>query len=186
MTLHAFDLTQVIMAECVGAGTQAGTKMQIRSGKAHAAPGLDAVDHGVIDVLRSNPRATNQEVADKLSITPATVSSRLRRLDEAGVMRVVAVTDFSARGYNVLVAIGVKVRGRKVYDVGRELAALPEVLSLNIMNGPHDIELLVAFHDFEEIKLFLFDHLSPIEGVAALTPGIAADIVKFEFNVAPL
>ena len=160
--------------------------MQIRNSKSAVSQGQDGLDSRIIEMLRLNPRAANQEIAEKLSVTAATVSARLRRLEEARVMRVVAVTDFSAHGYNLLVAVGVKVQGREVAQVARELAGLPEVLSVNIMNGVHDLELLVALRDFAEINLFLTDHLAQIEGVACLTPGIAADIVKFEFNVAPL
>lgn len=160
--------------------------MQIRTGKTAATPGLDALDTRLVELLRTNPRATNQEVAENMSVTAATVSSRLRRLEEGRAMRVVAVTDFSAHGYNVLAAVGIKVQGRDVLDVGRQLAALPEVLSVNVMSGAHDLELLVAFRDFGEINMFLLDHVARIDGVAALSPGIAADIVKFEFNVVPL
>jgi Lrp/AsnC family transcriptional regulator for asnA, asnC and gidA len=54
------------------------------------------------------------------------------------------------------------------------------------MNGAHDLELLVALRDFTEVNLFLTNHVAEIEGVSALALGIAADIMKFEFNVAPL
>jgi len=160
--------------------------MQIRAGKTIGAAGLDPLDARIVAHLRSTPRATNQEIAERLSVTAATVSSRLRRLDEAKAMRVVAVTDFAAHGYNVLAAVGIKVQDRDVLEVGRELAALPEVLSVNVMSGVHDLELLVAFRDFTEINLFLLDHVAGIRGVFALSPGIAADIVKFEFNMVPL
>ena len=98
--------------------------MQIRSGRTLSPATLDAVDNGIIELLRVNGRATNQEIAEKLSVTAATVSSRLRRLEELGASRVVAVTDFSAHGYNVLIAVGVKVAGREVPDVARDLARL--------------------------------------------------------------
>jgi Lrp/AsnC family transcriptional regulator for asnA, asnC and gidA len=160
--------------------------MQIRSGKSFIAPSLDELDSSIIDLLRANGRVTNQEIAEKLSVTAATVSARLRRMEEARVMRVVAVTDFSAHNYNVLIALGVKVQGRDVGDVGRELALLPEVLSVNVMNGQHELELLVALHDFSEINMLLSDHIAAIAGVTEISPGIAADIVKFEFNVVPL
>lgn len=160
--------------------------MQIRSGRTSPPTVLDALDNGIIDLLRVNGRATNQEIAERLSVTAATVSSRLRRLEEMGASRVVAVSDFAAHDYNVLIAVGVKVSGREVKDVARDLARLPEVFSVNIMNGAHDIEMLVALHDFSEINLFLLDHVAGIAGVDALAPGIAADIVKFEFNVVPL
>lgn len=160
--------------------------MQIRSGKTQATPVIDDLDRNIIGLLGANGRATNQEIAENLSITAATVSARLRRMEESRVMRVVAVTDFAAHGYNVLIALGVKVQGRDVCDVGLDLAKLPEVLSVNIMNGPHEIELLVALHDFTEISMLLSEHIAAIEGVSEISPGIAADIVKFEFNVVPL
>lgn len=101
-------------------------------------------------------------------------------------MRVVAVTDFSAHGYNLLIALGVKVQGRDVCDVGRDLAQLDAVLSVNVMAGAYDLELLVALHDLTEFNRLLSDHIAAIDGVHQINPGIAADIVKFEFNVAPL
>lgn len=160
--------------------------MQLRSGKTNATPSLDTLDQGLIELLRVNGRATNQELADKLSVTPATVSARLRRLDEVGACRVVAVTDFSAHGYDVLIAVGVRVHGRDVREVAHDLARLSEVMSVNLMTGAEDIELLVALHDFSELNQFLKSRIAGIAGVSALSPGIAADIVKFEFNVVPL
>ena len=101
-------------------------------------------------------------------------------------MRVVAVTDFRAHGYTALAAIGVKVIGRNQRTVADELAALPEVLSIHLMTGEHDLELLVGFRDVSEINVFLMEHVARIEGVAALSPAIAADIAKFDFSLAPL
>ena len=101
-------------------------------------------------------------------------------------MRVVAVADFSAHGYNILIAVGVSVLGRDASDVARDLAKLPEVFSVHLMHGPFDLELLVGLRNFDEINVFLTDHIARIPGVHELSPGIAADIVKFEFNVAPL
>jgi len=149
-------------------------------------PALDALDLSIIELLRTDGRATNQDIAKQLSVTAATVSARLQKMEEARVMRVVAVTDFAALGYNVIIVLAVKVSGRKVEEVGRELAAFPEVLSINVMNGEHDLELLVALHDFTEIQDFLYDHIVKVKGVAHLEAGIAADIVKYEFNVVPL
>jgi Lrp/AsnC family transcriptional regulator, leucine-responsive regulatory protein len=160
--------------------------MQIRSGRTITSPTLDALDASIVEILRVDGRATNQDIAKQLSVTAATVSARLQKMEDARAMRVVAVTDFAALGYNVIIALGVKVRGRSVKDVGRELAQFPEVLSVNIMNGDNDLELLVALHDFSEIQQFLYDHIAGVAGVSHIEAGIAADIVKFEFNVAPL
>lgn len=160
--------------------------MQIRSGRAISTPALDSLDINIIEILRTNGRATNQEIAERLSVTAATVSARLQKMEDARAMRVVAVADFSAYDYNVIIALGVKVQDRSIEAVARDLAGLREVLSVNIMQGDHDIELLVALHDFAEVQQLLFAHIADIEGVSHITPGIAVDIVKFEFNVVPL
>jgi Lrp/AsnC family transcriptional regulator, leucine-responsive regulatory protein len=107
-------------------------------------------------------------------------------MEDARAMRVVAVTDFAAHGYNVIIALGVKVQGRSVQDVGQELAAIPEVLSVNIMSGEHDVELLVALRDFGEVQQMLFDRIASVDGVIHIRSGVAVDIVKYEFNVVPL
>jgi Lrp/AsnC family transcriptional regulator for asnA, asnC and gidA len=149
-------------------------------------PTLDRIDSQIIETLRSNCRATNQEIAERLKLSAVTVSARLRRLEESHTLRVVAVADFAAYGYNILIAVGVTVLGRDPADVARDLARLPEVFVVHLMNGPHDIEMLVGVREFPEINVFLTDHVSKISGIVKLDPGIAAEIVKFEFNVVPL
>ncbi len=160
--------------------------MKIRKGKRLTSFILDPVDTGIIEVLQANGRASNQEIAERLNVTAATVSVRLNRMEESRVIKVVAVTDFAAHQFNILIAVGVRVVGRTVQEVADDLAALPEVFSINIMHGAFDIEMLVALHEFDEIRLFLIDHVAAIPGISELSPGIAADIVKFEFHVAPL
>lgn len=160
--------------------------MKLRKGRRITGAGTDPIDKGIIDILTVNGRATNQEIAARLSVTPATVSSRLNRMEDQRIMKVVAVTDFAAHDYKILIAIGVRVQDRDTGDVAQALAALQEVFSVNIMHGPYDIELLVALHDFEELRPFLDEHLRPIPGIDELSPGIAVDIKKFEFNVTPL
>jgi Lrp/AsnC family leucine-responsive transcriptional regulator len=160
--------------------------MKVRKGRRLAGVGVDAIDKGIIDILTVNGRASNQEIAARLSVTPATVASRLNRMEEQQIMKVVAVTDFAAHGYKILIAIGVIVKDRLVADVARELANLPEVFSVNIMHGHYDIEMLVVLREFEEVRVFIDDHIRQIPGIDELSPGIAADIKKFEFNIAPL
>jgi Lrp/AsnC family transcriptional regulator for asnA, asnC and gidA len=149
-------------------------------------PTLDATDLGIIDILTGNGRATNQEIGERLSITPATVAARIRALEENNAMRVVAVSDFAAHGYNILIAVGVEVYGRRTDEVAAELAKFPEIFSIHQTTGSFDLELLVALRDFAEISLFLNDHVAQVPGIRRLDPGIAARVVKFQFNVAPL
>ncbi len=147
---------------------------------------VDDIDLAVVEQLRKNGRATNQQIAENLGLTAATVSARIRRMEDADKLRVVAVSDFSAHGYNVLLEIAVEVDGRPARDVAEEFADLPEVFAAHLVTGRYDIDLLVALHDFGELKTLLLDKFSGIKGVRSLTPAIAVDVVKYKFDVAPI
>lgn len=147
---------------------------------------LDELDEKIIALMRKDGRQSNQEVARQLGVTAVTVRSRIKRLEEANIMRVVAVTDFAAAGYEVLMAVGVEVQNRSAEDVARELAAFEQVFSVNLVTGPEDIEILVAAEDFECISRFISKDLAAIQGIRRLSPALALDVLKYEFDSAPL
>jgi Lrp/AsnC family transcriptional regulator, leucine-responsive regulatory protein len=147
---------------------------------------LDEVDRRIIAALKADGRATNQKIARSLQISPATVGARIRRLENMNAMRVVAVTDFAALGYKVLLAVGIEVQGRAAEEVARELAALEEVFAVHMVTGARDIEILVVLHDLEELETFLLQDIAKIRGIRALAAGIAADVIKYDFDRAQM
>ena len=70
--------------------------------------------------------------------------------------------------------------------VAEELAKLPQILSINLVTGAKDIEILLAVHEFSELSDFLLNDIAAIRGIRSLSPAIAVDTVKFDFDVAPL
>lgn len=141
---------------------------------------LDDLDRQVIEILQDDGRASIQDIAQQLDSTSSTIRKRIRRMEDANVMRVVAVTDFSAAGYEMLLAIGIVVENRKPEDVGNDLAKLPEVFSVNLTTGVHDLDILVAAKDFEELSRFMHDELPGIKGIGKLTPGLTVDVLRYE------
>lgn len=144
------------------------------------------MDRAIVAHLRKNGRATNQQIADRLNLTAATVSSRIRRMEESDTLRVVAVSDFSAHGYNVLLEVAIEVDGRPASQVAEELAKLPQVFAAHIVTGRYDIDILVALHDFDELSDLLLNKLAKIRGIRSMVPAIAIEVVKYEFDVAPI
>jgi Lrp/AsnC family transcriptional regulator for asnA, asnC and gidA len=147
---------------------------------------LDEIDRHIIAALKADGRATNQKIARSLRISPATVAARIRRLENVNAMRVVAVTDFAALGYKVLLAVGIEVQGRAAQEVAQELAALEEVFAVHLVTGARDIEILVALHDLEELETFLLQDVAKIRGIRTLAAGIAADVIKYDFDRAQI
>jgi Lrp/AsnC family leucine-responsive transcriptional regulator len=147
---------------------------------------LDDIDRRIIAALKADGRATNQRIAKSLRISPATVGARIRRLESINAMRVVAVTDFAALGYKVLLAVGIEVQGRPAEEVAHELAGLPEVFAVHMVTGARDLEILVLLHDLEELETFLMQDVAKIRGIGTLSAGIAADVIKYDFDRAQI
>lgn len=147
---------------------------------------FDDVDYKIVEQLRMNGRATNQQIAESLGLTATTVSSRIRRMEDANQLRVVAVSDFTAHGYDVLMEVAIEVDGRPASEVAEELAQFPEVFAAHLVTGRHDIDMMVLLHDFTELPGLMLDKFSQVRGIRAMTPSIAVDIIKYQFDVAPI
>lgn len=143
---------------------------------------LDATDLAIVERLRRNGRATNREIAEDLGLTPNTVSSRIRQMEDAGQLRVIAVSDFSAHNHNVLIQIAIQLDNRSAEDAAAELAAFPEVFAAHIVNGNYDLDLLIAVEDFAALKRFMLEDLAKVSGIRSMTPSIAVDILKYSFD----
>ena len=139
---------------------------------------LDDTDQAIIALLRADGRMPYRAIARELDVSENTVRARVRRMEESGTMRVVAVTDIEAAGYTMLLAIGVQVEGQSPEAVAREMAAIPEVFSVSVVVGAQDIEILVVAQDQAALNELITDKLGAVPGVRRLTPALALDVLK--------
>lgn len=149
-------------------------------------PQLDEVDHRIVALLREDGRMPYRALARELGLTETTVRGRVRRLEESNTMRVVAVTDIEAAGYNLLIAVGVQVESRTPESVARDMAAIDEVFSVNVVVGTHDIEALVVAEDQAALHTLLNERLATLPGVRRLTPALAVNVLKNQPDWVPL
>ncbi len=139
---------------------------------------LDEIDQRIIALLREDGRQPYRSLARELELTESMVRARIKRLEESNTMRVVAVTDFEAAGYDMMLAIGVQVEGRSPVDVANDLAAFPEIFSIHVVIGTFDIELLVVAEDQDAMADLISNRIPAVSGVRKLQPSLALDVVK--------
>ena len=145
----------------------------------------DDLDERIIALLREDGRMPTRDIAARANTSPATVRKRIRAMEAAGFMRVVAVTDFAAAGFDLLIAIGIEVENRSAEAVGLDLADLPEVFAVNLTTGPNDLEILVAAQSFEQLATFLHKEVSRVDGIGRLTPALTVDVRKYVSEQVP-
>ncbi|MBP6051636.1 MAG: Lrp/AsnC family transcriptional regulator [Pseudomonadales bacterium] len=139
---------------------------------------LDDVDRRLIELLRADGRMAFRALADALGVTESGARARVRQLETSGFMKVVAVADAEAAGFELLLAVGVEVEGRPALEVAEALAALPEVFSVSQVVGTYDIELLMVARDHEHLAELVTATLVRIPGVRRILTGLAVDVLK--------
>jgi Lrp/AsnC family transcriptional regulator for asnA, asnC and gidA len=152
----------------------------------NAAIEVDATDERIIDLLRVDGRMSYRAIAAELGLTEATIRTRVRRLEQSNAMRVVAVTDFQAAGYEMMLAVGLEVDGRTPLEVAEDLAQIPEVFSINVVIGSCDIETLVVAQDQAAMSELIYHRLANLPGVLRVSPSLAVNVLKNQPDSVPL
>src|SRR4051812_47968954 len=85
---------------------------------------LDDVSKAIIEQLQTDGRRSYAEIGKAVGLSEAAVRQRVQKLQESGVMQVVAVTDPMQLGFYRQAMIGIRVTG-DTRSVADKLAAMP-------------------------------------------------------------
>lgn len=155
--------------------------------KAHGPAELDRTDLRILAELQRDGRLTNQDLAERVALSPSPCLRRVRRLEEAGVIRgYVALVEPRAVGLGVVAYVNVRLekrapaRGARIpYDEFREaVRGWPEVVACHAMTGDVDYLLRVAVGALEDFSRFVQDRLLRHPGVIDVRTGFALETIK--------
>lgn len=120
----------------------------------------DATDRAILDVLQVDGRIANNELADRVGLSPSACLRRVKAMEADGVIAGYrAVVDPAAVGLGLRVYVLLRVdqhsRGR-AQQIEAALTAIPEVVACHMVSGEADfmVEVLISgLHDYEKILL---------------------------------
>lgn len=147
---------------------------------------MDDIDQRIVLQLQANGRLSNRQIARQLEQPEKQVGSRIRSMLERDDLRILVVTDIFAAGFDFMLFIGIEVAGRPASEVGEELAALEEVLSVMLTMGSCDIEIVVVAEDHATLENFVRDRLAMVEGVRSYSLGLGLRMHKYTTAFGPL
>ncbi|CAB4744104.1 unannotated protein [freshwater metagenome] len=115
-----------------------------------AATVLDDVSKAIIEQLQQDGRRPYASIGKAVGLSEAAVRQRVQRLQEAGIMQIVAVTDPMQLGFSRAAMIGVRVEG-DVEAVAGLIEAMAEVDYLVICAGTYDILAEIVAEDDDHL-----------------------------------
>lgn len=129
---------------------------------------IDNIDIKILNLLTQDAFIPYTEIAKKVHVAPGTVHVRMKKMEEAGIVKKPQLQiDLSALGWDVSAFIGVFLNKNDVlFQVVQELQKIPEVLSCHYTTGTYSLFLKVQCRDTRHLRDVLSDRIQKIEGIA--------------------
>jgi Lrp/AsnC family transcriptional regulator len=144
---------------------------------------IDRLDRDILRLVQTDATLSHGDIADRVGTSPTSCWRRLKRLEEAGVLRGrVSLLDGAKVGLDVHVICMVSLKAH--HDAAREgferyVAGRPEVLECYAMTGDRDYMLHIVVSDVAAAEAFLLRNLLHHEGVASASSSFALKQVKY-------
>jgi Lrp/AsnC family transcriptional regulator, leucine-responsive regulatory protein len=153
------------------------------------AASLDSFDRKILQALVENARASNVEIAEKVGLSEAPCSRRIRRLEsEQVILGYHAQLDPDAIGIGFVAFVTLVLDYFTATTAERfyqEIRAIPEIMSCYIVSGGYDALLHVAAKDSQAYSEIVFDRLRRIPGVKDVRSSFVMRTIK-EARALPL
>lgn len=144
--------------------------------------GLDATDQRILEILQKEGRLSNQELADRVALSPAPCLRRVRALEKAGVIRqYAALLDPRKVGLGMTAVITVKLEKRgnmPAAEFAKAVRNWPEVVACYSMTGETDYLLWAFVEDLDHYTRFLTGRILKLPSVVDVKSNIVLEAIK--------
>lgn len=140
---------------------------------------LDPLDWRILRLLREDGRMPVREIAARLSVGRATAHSRLRRLQDEGVIeRFTVEVDPRRAGAGLAAFVSIRIDQHSWKSLRQAVADLPGVEHVALVSGDFDLIVLVRVHDPSDLRDVVLERLHAIDGVTATRTTFVLDEVR--------
>ena len=134
---------------------------------------LDRYDREILRVLQEDGRISNQDLADRIGLSPSPCLRRVRALEEAGlIVGYRALLDPKLLGLSLMALIHISMdrhTPERFENFDAEVNAIPEVVECLLITGQDaDYQLKVVVRDMDAFQELLLNRITRIQGVTGV------------------
>lgn len=133
----------------------------------------DRIDRHILEQLQQDGGLTNQELAERVGLSPSPCLRRVRALEEAGIIgRRVTLLDRKKLGLSLTALIQISMdrhTPERFAKFEQAVQQYPEVQACFLITGQDaDYQLMVVVPDMDTYQEFLLNKITRIEGVSGV------------------
>ena len=130
---------------------------------------LDKIDRKILEILQSDAKITNAQLAKDIGLSPAPTLERVKKLETSGLIKSYhAQLDTQMLGLGVSIFILISLSSHKMNQINSfvdKIKKLPEVTECHHITGSGDFLLKVLTQDIPSYQKLILDKLSQIEEI---------------------
>ncbi|WP_295954299.1 Lrp/AsnC family transcriptional regulator [Rhodoferax sp.] len=133
----------------------------------------DRYDKQILEILQVDGRVNNQDLADRIGLSPSPCLRRVRALEESGLIRGYrALLDAKKLGLSLMALVHISMdrhTPERFANFEASVDVLPEVLECLLITGQDaDYQIKVVVRDMDHYQDLLLNKLTRIEGVTGV------------------
>lgn len=146
---------------------------------------LDDTDRRLLAVLLEDARISQRGLAQRIGVAQGTITNRLRRLEELGVIKGYTVLlEPESIGWTMTVITGLRIEKGSMINVQQNIAADPRVFAVYDVTGDYDSMVLARVQsrkDLDDLTKTVFT----LKGVQRSFTQVVLNTVKEDGRVIP-
>jgi Lrp/AsnC family leucine-responsive transcriptional regulator len=134
---------------------------------------LDRFDRQILQVLQEDGRISNQDLAERIGLSPSPCLRRVRALEEAGlIIGYRALVDPRALGLSLMALIHISMdqhTPERFSQLEAAIREIPEIIECLLITGQAaDYQLKVVVQDMDAYQDLLLNRITGIKGVTGV------------------
>jgi len=144
---------------------------------------MDKLDYRILQSLNSNARKSFRNVAKELKVSLSTISNRVKKLEEEGIIeRYIPLVNREKIGYDLTALINIKLTHGRLIEVQEKISRDNHVSAVYDITGDWDSLIIAHFKDRRELNSFIKRVLS-MDFVERSNTQMVLNIVKDEKRI---
>ena len=146
---------------------------------------LDDTDRRLLAVLLEDARISQRGLAQRIGVAQGTITNRLRRLEELGVIKGYTVLlEPESIGWTMTVITGLRIEKGSMINVQQNIAADPRVFAVYDVTGDYDSMVLARVQSRKDLDDFT-KTVFTLKGVQRSFTQVVLNTVKEDGRVLP-
>jgi len=128
---------------------------------------IDNIDRGILSELMINAKVPYTEIAKKLIVSAGTIHVRMKKMEEAGIVKNSRLhINYELLGFDLTAFLGIYLEKGSTYtDVIQQLNHIPEIVEAHYTTGVYSIFAKIRCKNTKHMRQILNEEIQSIKGI---------------------